>query len=112
MVRKGRKFEGFVANKLKRSKYKVKRNLIKRLNGKKKFEVDILAEKNNEKYVIEVKSGKQTLKSSDIKKLVKKSKKLRGKPLLYMSSRAKLTKNAKVIAKFYNVHIKRVRRWQ
>jgi len=106
MERKGRKIVKIVANRYKKAGYKVKNNVIKKFNQHRKMEVDLIAEKDDKKYIVEIKSGKQTLTSSDIMKLRKKANKLRKKPALLITRKVKLTGKARKLAKELGIKIK------
>ena len=109
MSRKGKRIEKIIANRYRKAGYNVKENAIKKFNQYRKMEIDIVARKGNEKLIIEVKGGKQTITSSDILKLHKKSNKTRGKPVLAITENVKLTNNAKRLAKYLGIKIKRIK---
>ena len=99
---RGSRAEKRVADLYKKAGYSIKRNVRSRVG-----EIDIIATRNNQKWIIEVKSGKQKITSKQIKKLVNKAKYHHGKPVLRHSSRSSLTKVAKKFAKKYNVRVKK-----
>ncbi|XRP96608.1 NERD domain-containing protein [Methanocaldococcus sp. 16A] len=104
--RKGSKKEGRVANELKKRGYKIEgRNVIKKLNQHKKAEYDLIVRWGKYKYAIEVKSGKQTITSTTIEKHIKKSNKIRAKPMFVIGRNVKLTGKAKEVARKNKVRI-------
>jgi len=98
---RGSKAEARVSKLYRRTGYKVQRNLRSRAG-----EVDILAKRGREKLLIEVKSGRQTLTSSDILKVVRKARYHKAKPVIRKSSLTSLTGSAKEVARKYNVRIR------
>ncbi len=105
--RKGSKKEKIIANRYKKAGYRVETNKIIKLNQYKRGEIDILATKKDKKIVIESKTGSQTITSSDIIKLSKKSNKVRAKPVLYLGPKTKITNKAKALARELGITIKR-----
>ncbi len=104
--RKGSKKECRVANELKKRGYKIEgRNIIKKLNQHKKAEYDLIVRRGKYKYAIEVKCGKQTLTSTTIEKHIKKSNKIRARPVFVIGRNVKLTDKAKEVAKKNKVRI-------
>jgi len=98
---KGSKAEFHVARLYERAGYKVRRNVRSRAG-----EIDILAKRGDKKLLIEVKSGKQTLTSADVMKVVRKARYHGAKPVIRKSKRTRLTSNASNIAKRYGVRIR------
>ena len=98
---KGSRAEARVSKLYRRAGYRVKRNLRSKAG-----EIDILAKRGKEKLLVEVKSGKQTLTSSDILKVVHKARYHKAKPVIRKSKLTTLTSAAKEAVKKYNVRIK------
>ncbi len=104
--RKGSKKERRVANELKKRGYKIEgRNVIKKLNQYKKVEYDLIARRGRNEYAVEVKSGRQIITSPMIEKHIKKSNKIKAKPMFALGKNVKLTGKAKEIAKKNKVRI-------
>jgi putative endonuclease len=105
MPRKGSRFEGRAINELKRKGHKIlARNVIKRINQHKKTEIDLVSKKGRYKYVGEVKN-KKIINQSDIKKLVRNAKKLKGIPLLCISGKSEFTQPAKELIRKNRVKV-------
>jgi putative endonuclease len=98
---KGSRAETYVSRLYEKAGYRVRRNVRSRAG-----EIDILAKRGNEKLLVEVKSGKQILTSTDVMKVARKAKYHHAKPVIRKSKRAKLTNNATDAAKKYGVRIR------
>ena len=98
---KGSRAEASVSRLYEKAGYRVRRNVRSRAG-----EIDILAKRGDEKLLIEVKSGKQTLTSTDIMRVVRKAKYHNAKPVIRKSKRTRLTNNAARTAKIYGVRIR------
>ena len=98
---KGSRAEARVSKLYRRAGYKVKRNLRSKAG-----EIDIIAKRGDEKLLVEVKSGRQTLTSSDILKVARKARYHKAKPVIRKSKSTTLTSAAREAAKKYNVRIK------
>ena len=98
---KGSKAEARVSKLYRKAGYKVRRNLRSRAG-----EIDILAKRGNERLLVEVKSGRQTITSTDVLKVVRKARYHKAKPVIRKSGLATLTSSAREVAKKYNVRIK------
>ena len=105
---KGAKAESKTAKRYKKGGYKVKQNVVRKRKGRKN-EIDIIAERKHEKYAIEVKSGKQTLTSTQIREIYDKLKSTGKEPLLVIYPDVKLTGPAKEVAKKLGLRIKRIK---
>ena len=98
---KGSKAEAHVSKLYRKAGYKVQRNLRSKAG-----EVDILAKRGHERLLIEVKSGRQTITSRDVLKVVHKARYHKAKPVIKKSSSVTLTSTAKEVAKKHNVRIR------
>ena len=105
---KGSKAENKAAKRYEKGGYKVKRNVVRK-QKRRKYEIDITAERKYKKYVIEVKCGKQTLTSTQIRKIYNKLKSTGKEPLLIICSNVKLTSPAREVAKELGLRIKRIK---
>lgn len=98
---KGSKAEIHVSKLYRKAGYKIKRNKRSRAG-----EIDILAKRGNERLLVEVKSGKQKLTSSDVLKVVRKARYHKAKPVIRKSKSSTLTSTAREVARRYNVRIR------
>ena len=98
---RGSKAERHVEKLYRKAGYRVRRNVRSRVG-----EIDIIAKRGNQKLVIEVKRGKQTITSSTLKKLLRKARYHDGKPVLRHSPRSRLTSRARELAKKHKVNIR------
>jgi len=73
-------------------------------------EVDLIAKRGREKIAAEVKhrNKTRTIPASEVEKIAKKAKHLRAKPTIILTGKAKLSTNAREIAKKLGVRIKKV----
>jgi len=99
--RKGGWLKSHIANRYRRAGYQVKKHVITS-----KGEIDVLVKGRRNKIAIEVKSGKQTITSTTIRKIHEKAKQVRAKPLLVKGPNTTVTLPAKELAKELGVHIR------
>ena len=100
---RGSRAEMRVASRLRKAGFKVRRNKRSKVG-----EIDIDAKKGKNRYFIEVKSGKSPIASSDIRKLVRKARYHKAKPVLYKSKQRKLTKPARELVKRLGVRVRNI----
>lgn len=105
---KGSGFEKRVASRYRKGGYKVKRNVIGKRNGK-RYEIDAIVERGKERYIVETKSGKQVLTTSQVLAIHKKLSYRKGTPTLKIGPNVKLTGPAREIARELGLRIKKVR---
>ncbi len=102
--RRGSWLERYVENRYKRAGYKTQRHVITS-----KGEIDIMITRGKEKYAVEVKSGRQKITSTIIKKIYDKARNSKAKPIMIISPTVKLTNPAKREAKKLKVRIKKIK---
>ena len=105
---KGSGFEKRVASRHRKGGYKVKRNVVGKRNGG-RYEIDAIIERGKERYVVEIKSGKQVLTISQVLATYKKLSYRKGIPTLTIGPKVKLTDPAKEIARELGLRIRRVK---
>ena len=98
---RGSRAEKYVEKLYRKAGYKTRRNVRSRVG-----EIDIIARKGNKKLVIEVKSGKQAITSTQIKKLLRKARYYGGIPVMWRSPRSRLTGRAREIARKHRVKVR------
>ena len=103
--RKGKISENEVGRRYEKAGYKVEYRKIFRIG-----EVDFTAKRGREKIAAEVKHGNKprTVPVSEVKKITKKAKHLRAKPVIILTGKAKLSANAKKAARKLGVRVRKV----
>ncbi|HDJ89237.1 MAG TPA: hypothetical protein ENG40_00900 [Thermoprotei archaeon] len=102
--RRGSRLEDLVASRYRKAGYDVRKHLITDMG-----EIDVFSRRNRKRFAIEVKSGKQTLTSTDVWKHIRKSRSLRAKPKFIVGPNVKFTSKARSIAKELGVSIMRLK---
>ena len=98
---RGSRAEARVARLYEMAGYRVRRNMRSRAG-----EIDILATRGGERLLVEVKSGRSPITSTDILKVARKARHHRAKPVIRKSPRRPLTGPAARLARRLGVRIR------